>query len=83
MLMPGLKVHPGYSVPADVLQQLFYATCNDVGDNGERLTLSKMSTIQASHFFEKCRDYAANQWHIFIADPDPNWKGKDANSTDV
>jgi hypothetical protein len=63
----------GLEVPADVIQAVLYATCNDVGENGERKTLSKMSTVEASRFFSKCQNYAASAWAIQIPDPDPLW----------
>ena len=63
----------GLEVPDDVIQAVLYACCNDVGDDGERKTLSKMDTIEASRFFEKCRNHAASAWHIEIPDPSPTW----------
>ncbi len=66
----------GLEVPADVIQAVLYATCNDVGEHGERKTLSKMSTVEASVFFDKCRNYAASAWNIQIMDPDTNWREK-------
>ena len=73
-LIPGVKIPPGQPVPKDVIQRILYACCNDVGDEGERKTLSKMNTIEASRFFEACRNYAARMWHIQIPEPDINWK---------
>jgi hypothetical protein len=63
----------GIEVPTDVIQAVLYACCNDVGDNGERKTLSRMDTVEASRFFEKCRIHAASAWDIQIPDPDPAW----------
>jgi hypothetical protein len=64
----------GQPVPADVIQAVLYACCNDIGENGERKTLSKMSTWEASQFFDRCRNYAASAWNIQIPDPAPTWK---------
>jgi hypothetical protein len=47
--------------------------CND---EGERITLSKADTSQASKFFEDIRAFAASQWSVNIPDPDPDWKRK-------
>ena len=73
-LIPGHKIPPGRPVPKDVIQQILYACCNDVGDEGERKTLSKMNTIEASRFFDACRDHAARIWHIQIPEPDKDWR---------
>lgn len=76
-LIPGNKIPPGRPVPKDVIQQILYACCSDVGDEGERKTLSKMNTIEASRFFEACRDHAARTWHIQVSDPDKDWRNTD------
>lgn len=69
----------GLEVPTDVIQAVLYATCNDVGENGERRTLSRMSTVEASAFFSKCQNYAASAWGVQIPEPDPAWKEKQEN----
>lgn len=66
----------GQPVPDDVIQAVLYACCNDVADDGSRRTLSKMTTVEASRFFEKCRDYAAAAWNVQIPDPNPLWGAK-------
>ena len=73
-LLNSPTIPDGLEVPADVIQAILYATCNDVGPNGERKTLSRMDTIEASAFFDKCRTYAASAWDVQIPDPDPAWK---------
>lgn len=75
-LIPGNSIPPGQPVPKDVIQKILYACCNDVGDGGERKTLSKMNTIEASRFFEACRDYAARTWRIQIPEPNIDWRKK-------
>jgi hypothetical protein len=77
-LFPTAQVPPGVPCPREVLMQLFYACCNDVGENGERKTLSQMNTVEAAAFFEACRDHAARTWGIIVPEPDPNWKQVDA-----
>jgi len=81
VLFPDLDLPTGYEVPADVIQKVLYAACSDVGEAGERKTLSKMSTAEASRFFEKCRDWAAIKWNIVIPDPNPDWKNEQAQTT--
>lgn len=75
-LFPTAQVPPGIPCPREVLMQIFYACCSDVGPNGERKTLSKMDTIEAATFFDNCRDHAARTWGILIPDPDPSWREK-------
>ncbi|MFH0981910.1 MAG: hypothetical protein V2A79_10255 [Planctomycetota bacterium] len=76
LIVPSQKIPPGLPVPAEVIQAILYATCNDVGDAGERKRLSKMNTIEGGRFFDKCRNYIAAAWNIRIPDPDPNWRMK-------
>lgn len=75
-LLNSPRIPEGIEVPPDVIQSILYACCSAVGDDGERKTLSRMDTIEASRFFESCRNYVATAWHIQIPDPDPNWKFK-------
>ena len=75
-LMPSANIPEGQPVPRDVIMQILYATCNDVGDQGERKTLGKMDVVETSRFFEKCRNYVASAWGIIVPDPDQNWREK-------
>ena len=75
-LISSDKMPPGLPVPKDVIMQILYATCNDVGDNGERKTLSQMDIVERMRFFDRCRDYAASAWGIIVPDPEPNWREK-------
>jgi len=72
----------GLEVPVDVIQAVLYATCNDVGENGERKTLGKMNTVEASAFFDKCRNYTASAWNIQIPDPNPMWREQSTEAKD-
>ena len=58
----------------DMVHEILTKCCGGVGDGGECLRLSEMSTTQAAAFFENIRDWAATQLHIVIPDPDPNWR---------
>lgn len=63
-------VAPNKNMIYDILKK----ACGGVGDGGECLGLSEMTTTQASEFFENCRHWAAKELKLFIEDPDPNWK---------
>ena len=76
-LLHSEAIPPAVPVTKDVVQDILYAACNDVGEDGQRKTLSQMSTKEASDFFERCRNFAAHRWQIVIPEPDPNWKDKE------
>lgn len=69
-------VYPNREMVHDILKK----ACSGVGDNGECLGFSEMSTAQASRFFDNCRVWAATQLQLYIPDPDPNWRENDQNS---
>ena len=71
-------VAPNIPMVHDILKK----ACSGVGDGGECLGLSEMTTTQASAFFENCRNWAANELHIVIPDYNPNWK-EDRNEKQV
>ncbi len=75
-LIPTARVTPGIECPREVIMQLLYAVCGDVGDQGERKTLSQMTTIEAARFFDRARDHVASAWGIVVPDPDPQWREK-------
>lgn len=66
----------GVAISKDNLIDLFY-NLFPIYRDGARITLSKMTTIEASTFYEKIRNYVASQWSIVIPEPDPNWKEKE------
>jgi hypothetical protein len=76
MFLHSRAIPEGTPVTADIIQHYLYACCNAVGDEGQRKTLSQMDTIEASRFFENCRNHAASAWDIQIPDPDPTWREK-------
>lgn len=80
-LIPHAKLPTGTPVSRGLLQEYIYAVCPIFDDDGNRITLSKMSTVQASEFFESIRNYFASNWGIVIHDPDPNWRDKHDNGT--
>jgi hypothetical protein len=65
----------GCEIKGEILKLYLYEVCPIHDDNG-RVTLSKMTTEQASKFFEDCRNFMASQWNIIIPDPRPDWKEK-------
>ncbi len=66
-------VCPNKQMIHDILKK----ACGGVGDMGETLGLSEMTTTQASQFFDNCRTWASTQLQLVIPDPDPNWREKD------
>lgn len=66
----------GVSVNKDMVYDILKKACFGVGDFGETLGLSEMTTEQASKAFENCRTWAATQLSLNIPDPDVNWREK-------
>jgi hypothetical protein len=64
----------GIGINKDMLQQYFYALFPIFDESGKQTTLSGMTTIQASNFFDQIRNWTASQWGFSIPDPDPNWR---------
>lgn len=64
----------GVPLNKEQVKDLLYHFCGAVGDNGERIRLSKpMTTIQAAQFFENCRNWLA-KFGVVIPDPNPAWR---------
>jgi len=63
----------GVGLTNDFLHQLFLNVCPVYDEDGRKVTLSKMTTEQASKWLEDCRNLLASRG-IYISDPDPNWK---------
>lgn len=70
----------GVGLTKDFLNELFYLLCPIYDDEGQRVTLSKMNTEQASRWFEMLRNLLASRG-IVIPDPDPNWRNKQGKET--
>ena len=58
----------GQGLTKDFLHDLMYAICPTTDEDGRRVTLSKMSTVQASNLFERFRTIVAP---LGIDIPDP------------
>ena len=59
-----------------MIHEILLKCCGGVGELGSMKRFSEMTTTEAKQFFENIRDWAANELHIVIPDPDPNWKDK-------
>lgn len=66
----------GVPVNKDMVYDILKKACFGVGDFGETVGLSEMTTEQASKAFENCRTWAATQLSLNIPDPDVNWREK-------
>ena len=60
-----------------MIHEILLKCCGGVGELGSMKRFSEMTTTEAKQFFENIRDWAANELHIVIPDPDQNWKDKD------
>jgi len=60
----------------EMIHDILIKACGGVGEMGTTLGLSKMTTVQASQFFENCRTWASTQLQLDIPNPDINWKEK-------
>lgn len=66
----------GVAISQGLLKEFLYATCPIYDESDKLITLSKSDTRQAAKFFDDIRNYAASQWSVYIAEPNPNWKGE-------
>jgi len=65
----------GVGLTKDFLHQLFYLVCPTYDAEGRRVTLSKMSTTEASDWFDRCRNLLSSRG-LYVDDPDPDWRNK-------
>ncbi len=68
----------GIPISVGVLKEYMYSVCPTYNDSGNKITIRDMDTIQMAGFFDNCRNFAASQWDIYVPEPDPNYKNKDA-----
>lgn len=64
----------GVAPNKNMIHDILTKACGGVGDLGEVVRLSEMTTAHACQYFENIRDWAATQLNIVIPDPDPNWR---------
>ncbi len=69
------RIPKGVGITTDFLHELMYIICPTTNEDGRRITLSKMNTVQANSLFERYRDIMAGI-DIVIDDPDLNWATK-------
>ena len=67
----------GQGITKPFLHQLMYVICPMTDDEGRRVTLSKMSTVQAANLFDSFRTILA-PLGVVIQDPDPSWREKES-----
>ncbi len=67
------NIPKGQGITKDFLHELMYVICPTTDSEGRRVTLSKMSTVQASELFERFRTILA-PLGINIQDPYKNWR---------
>lgn len=62
-------------------EQIYEYLCEvcPIYEDGQRITLSKMSIEQAGEFYNACRNFAASNWFVEIPKADINWKNKKKN----
>ncbi len=72
------NIPKGVSLTKEFLHELMYAICPTTNEKGERITLSKMSTIEANELFERFRNVMAPTG-ICIPEPNKNWNKGERN----
>jgi len=65
----------GIRIDKDLLKDYFYSVC-PIFEAGQRITLSKATSEQASKHFNDVRNWASSQWQIVIPEPDKERKHK-------
>ena len=69
------SIPKGQGLTTDFLHALMYQICPTVDENGKRVTLSRMNTVQAAQLFDRFRTIVAPMG-IVIEDPNPSWRDK-------
>jgi hypothetical protein len=72
-LIERKDIPKGQPLTKDFLHELMYQICPTTDENGRRITLSKMDTLQANNLFERYRTILA-PLGINIDDPNPERK---------
>lgn len=58
----------------EMVYEILKKACFGVGDMGETLGLSEMTTSQAGQAYKNCQAWAAVELQLDIPDPNPNWR---------
>ena len=79
-LLLKLDKPTGIEVSEGLLKEYMYSVCPMHNENGRRITMSDndCDTIIMAKFFDDCRNFASSQWSIFVPEPDPKWREKNA-----
>ena len=64
----------GVAPNKEMVYEIIKKACFGVGDMGETIGLSQMSTTQARQAFENVRTWSSTQLQLDIPDPNPNWR---------
>jgi hypothetical protein len=66
----------GNEITLGMLKEYLYDVCPIHNEDGQRITLSHRDcdTKAASKFFDEIGAFAASQWNVYIATPNPDWK---------
>lgn len=67
----------GIEISKELLKDWMYILCPTYDDEGHRVTMSDMNTMQMAKFFDDCRKFASSQWSIYIPEPDKEWHEKE------
>ena len=69
------NIPKGQGLTTSFLHELMYVICPTTNEEGRRVTLSKMNTLQAANLFDGLRTILA-PLGINVSDPDPSWREK-------
>lgn len=74
--LPGAKHIPDHiELDKNVVMTLLYSCCCERDEDGEKITISVMDSKQASTFFERCRNFIAQEpWCVVVPDPNVFWR---------
>ena len=66
----------GVAPNQQMIHEILSQSCGGVGMNGQVKRVSQMSIEEMAQFFDNVRDWAAQELHVVIPDPRPDWKDK-------
>jgi len=72
----NLSKPTGIKIGKEDLCHFFYQACPIHNEEGQRITLSKSNTKEASKFLDDSRNYMSSQWGLIIENPNPGWKNE-------
>jgi len=71
--------HVGKLVPTSMIREYLYVVCPlyDDEDNPIRLSSNLADTANVARWITDIQATAAEEWGIYIPDPDPSWRSKE------